>query len=455
MPSAPPMAPAVQTAIWQRDRRGGGGTLVPTPPLVPELAALCGAPEAFARSYLRERLRTPLSSVVDVPVVHEGAQLVCHGPPAGWPAGVAQRVQDGGLRLGVLRVRVSARDAERSERLASLSAAAPPPVATRRLAAGRLKAGVHADRGGLDHMEDASVIETTADHGFFCVYDGHGGCDAAHFCRDRLHHNIMASPAFRGGDVGAALLDGFAKTEHDLLHEQRQALAHGGGEDRCGCCGSTALVMLLRADAVHLAWLGDCRAVLSRGGRAVELTTDHSLAAEGEGAERARVLREGGRIEGGRLGGFLEVARAFGDLDLATGAKPLGLSCTPELAARRLTDEDEFVLLGSDGLWGVVDSAAAVQLARSELQAYGDATMASEKLVEAALRRGADDNVTAMVVLLRPIEPEATRTRPKLSLTKAASVPASLHAQGHTPKPPPLSPALSRAALGSNLGQAG
>ena len=85
------------------------------------------------------------------------------------------------------------------------------------------------------------------------------------------------------------------------------------------------------------------------------------------------------------------------------------------------------MLLGSDGLWSVVSSDAAVALARAELQAYGDANMASEKLVEAALRRNADDNITAMVVLLRPIEPDATpRRRPRLSLAKAASGPRRL-----------------------------
>jgi serine/threonine protein phosphatase PrpC len=311
-------------------------------------------------------------------------------------------------------------------------------------------------------MEDENVVHTTADFAFFCVYDGHGGTHAAQFCRDRLHFNIMASPAFNAGDARTALLEGFAKTEADLLLEQGQALAEramattqdaqgaqgrgsaGGGGAQLPpsgsvpsvCCGSTALVALLRADSLHLAWLGDCRAVLCRGGKAVDLTVDHSLA-EGaagaggaeEGTERARVLREGGQIEAGRLSGFLEVARAFGDVDYLTGCKPVGLSGLPELSSQRLEPEDEFVLLGSDGLWSVVNSDAAVALARAELQAYGDANMASEKLVEVALRRNADDNVTAMVVLLRPIEQEV-RQRPRLALAKAASVPVGLHARG-------------------------
>ena len=223
----------VQTAIWRRDR-GGCGTLIPTPPMVFELATLCASPETFARSYLRERFRRPLSTSLDVPVVHDGKTLVSHGPPSSWAPGVAQRVQTGALQLGVVRVRLAADDAESKDRPISLSAlsSAPPPAARQstfplasRLASGRLKVGVHAHPGGLDYMEDENVVHTTPDFAFFCVYDGHGGTHAAQFCRDRLHFNIMASPAFNAGDAPTALLEGFAKTEADLLLEQARVRA--------------------------------------------------------------------------------------------------------------------------------------------------------------------------------------------------------------------------------------
>jgi len=70
-----------------------------------------------------------------------------------------------------------------------------------------------------------------------------------------------------------------------------------------------------------------------------------------------------------------------------------------------------------------------VRLARADLRAHADAGMAAEKLVEAALATGrADDNITAMVVLLRPIAPDTSaRQRPRLPFMKrAASVPAAL-----------------------------
>ena len=109
---------------------------------------------------------------------------------------------------------------------------------------------------------------------------------------------------------------------------------------------------LLRADSLHLAWLGDCRSVLCRGGKALELTVDHVLSegatgGAGEDTERARVLREGGQIEAGRLSGFLEVARAFGDVDYLTGRKPVGLSGLPELRSQRHVPHGETPRPGS------------------------------------------------------------------------------------------------------------
>ena len=138
-----------------------------------------------------------------------------------------------------------------------------------------------------------------------------------------------------------------------------------------------------------------------------------------------------------------------------------------------LQPEDEFLLLASDGLWQLLDSQVWVRvipvvtptsptltphphpdpdslpglstspgpypqpqwpsqrrcgLARADLRAHADAGMAAEKLVEASLATGrADDNITAMVVLLRPIAPTPARQRPRLPFMKrAASVPAAL-----------------------------
>ena len=418
--------------------------------------ALPEASPDFARAYMLAATRRPGALHIDLTVVLEGSTVVVFGPPTCWQPDVAQKVDRGEFRVGVLRVfrTASARARMKKERAATAEAGAgggavgaeataasgagagsPTRPLMRRLSgsltkilARTLKSGTSSDAGGCAHMEDAHMVHVApdAEYAFCGVFDGHGGTHAAHFCRDNLHLNVMATSSFCAGEPRAALRDGFRKTESDLLFEQRRSRTALHAEERASgaCCGCTALLMLMQSETLHVAWLGDCRAILCRAGGAFALTKDHSL---DDPAERARALKDGGNVEGNRLGGFLEVARALGDFDHAQGCKPAGLSALPELRSEPLTPEDEFVILGSDGLWGVVRPDDAVRLARAELQAYdGDATMASEKLVEVANKRHADDNITAMVVLLnfaaaKAVQSADTPRRPRLALLKRSS----------------------------------
>ena len=452
-----------------------------------------GAPCAFtlpdsspdlARAYLQSVQRArPGAATVDVTVVLDGSTAIFHGPPTCWDVGVAQRVQRGELRLGILRVcragsrstaaAASSLDAGEEDRASRTSRTSPEPLAGASEAEPRmrgrstsnakavgslakilsrpLKVGTSYDLGGCAHMEDATLLHQPlgGDFAFCGVFDGHGGKHAAQFSRDNLHFNVMAASSFYSGDQRAALRDGFRKTEVDLIAEQSSSRNRGdegvGDGGRTGCCGTTALLMLLSGEQMHIAWLGDCRAVLCRGGTAVALTEDHSLT---DAAERARAIADGGRVESNRLGGYLEVARALGDFDHTTGCKPPGLSAQPEIRSAAVGADDEFVVLASDGLWGVVRSDDAVRIARAELAAYdGDAGMASEKLIEHALKRHADDNVSVMVVCLNLAtvveRAAAPRERPRLVLAKRS-----------VPPTPPAAGATDGASNGGALGAA-
>ena len=108
----------------------------------------------------------------------------------------------------------------------------------------------------------------------------------------------------------------------------------------------------------------------------------------------------------------------------------------PDVCSLRLCAEDEFVLLASDGLWDVVDQATAVAAAREELRAYGDATMASEKLIELALARHTDDNVSVLVLPLRAVAPPPARHRPRLALKRRSVVGGGEGSPGGAPGTP-------------------
>ena len=64
---------------------------------------------------------------------------------------------------------------------------------------------------------------------------------------------------------------------------------------------------------VHVANLGDTRAVLCQNGVAKRVSIDHKTSNQ---SEHERVIKEGGLIIKGRVGAQLAITRALGDLIL-------------------------------------------------------------------------------------------------------------------------------------------
>lgn len=157
---------------------------------------------------------------------------------------------------------------------------------------------------------------------------------------------------------------------------------------------------------------GDCRAVLSRLGTAVEMSKDHRPCCINE---QTRVKSLGGSIKYGYLNDQLEVTRALGDWHLQ-GMKEIGepggpLSAEPELKMVTLTKEDEFLIICSDGIWEVFTSQNAVDFARRQLREHNDVKLCCKELVQEALRRGATDNLTAVMVCFHSELPSKTKVQ--------------------------------------------
>jgi len=70
--------------------------------------------------------------------------------------------------------------------------------------------------------------------------------------------------------------------------------------------------------------------------------------------EKERIQKAGGYITEGRINGNLNLSRALGDLeykrnsDLGPGEQLI--SAVPEIKKRTLTSDDEFLVLGCDGI---------------------------------------------------------------------------------------------------------
>ena len=141
---------------------------------------------------------------------------------------------------------------------------------------------------------------------------------------------------------------------------------------------------------------GDCRAVLCRKGEAIDMSEDHRPIYP---SERRRVEELGGFIDDGYLNGVLSVSRTLGDWDMKF---PKGSSspliAEPEFRQVVLTEDDEFLIIGCDGIWDVMSSQHAVSLVRRGLRRHDDPEQCARDLVMEALRRNTSDNLTVIVV---------------------------------------------------------
>ena len=149
---------------------------------------------------------------------------------------------------------------------------------------------------------------------------------------------------------------------------------------------------------------GDCRAVLCRRGKAIEMSRDHKPICN---RERKRIEASGGYVYDGYLNGQLNVARALGDWHMEGMKSADGgpLSAELDLMIADLTEEDEFLIIGCDGLWDVFRSQNAVDFARRRLQEHNDPAMCSKDLVDEALKRKSGDNLTVVVVCFQSHSP--------------------------------------------------
>eukprot|EP00891_Asterochloris_glomerata_P008404 jgi/Astpho2/8404/Aster-01460 len=190
--------------------------------------------------------------------------------------------------------------------------------------------------------------------------------------------------------IESALTNAFTKADEEF-----------GKADNAALVGTTAVVALVGSRQLFVANCGDSRAVLCRNGTAIPLTDDHKAAREDE---TARVEAAGGQIlfwNGVRVMGVLAVSRAIGDHCL----RPFVIA-QPEITILSRRQEDELLLLASDGLWDVLTNQEACSLAKRCLRRarqrgatrHSAARIAATVLTRAAVDRGSRDNVTVVVV---------------------------------------------------------
>ncbi|KAK4351841.1 hypothetical protein RND71_027359 [Anisodus tanguticus] len=273
------------------------------------------------------------------------------------------------------------------------------------------RSGSCAEKGPKQYMEDEhiciddllihvnEIAGSTSPAAFYGVFDGHGGTDAALFVRNKILKFIIEDPCFPMC-LETALKNAFLKADYAFADDSSMDISSG----------TTALTALMFGRTMIVANAGDCRAVLGKRGRAIELSKDHK---PNSASEKHRIEKLGGVIYDGYLNGQLSIARALGDWHMkGPKGSACPLSAEPELQETLLTEDDEFLIMGCDGLWDVMTSQCAVTMARKELMLHNNPERCSRELVREALKRNTCDNLTVIVICFSPDPPPRTEIPP-------------------------------------------
>ncbi|CAN8269453.1 unnamed protein product [Cochlearia groenlandica] len=265
-------------------------------------------------------------------------------------------------------------------------------------------------------MEDAVSIHpsfhrrNSENFHYYGVFDGHGCSHVAEKCKERLHEIVKhEAESLTSDEWTETMVKSFRKMDKEV--SQRDCNGANRSRKSCRCelqsphcdaVGSTAVVSVITPEKIIVSNSGDSRAVLCRNGVAIPLSSDHK---PDRPDELNRIQEAGGRViywDGARVLGVLAMSRAIGDNYLKPYVIP-----DPEVTITDRTEEDECLILASDGLWDVVTNETACGVARMCL--LGSAAAASHNacsdaallLTKLALARHSSDNVSVVVIDMR------------------------------------------------------
>ncbi|XP_024968701.1 probable protein phosphatase 2C 9 [Cynara cardunculus var. scolymus] len=249
---------------------------------------------------------------------------------------------------------------------------------------GSVKYGFSLVKGKANHpMEDYHVAKFVPHQGrelgLFAIYDGHLGISVPAYLQKHLFSNIIKENEF-WTDPNRAILKAYERTDQSIL-------SHNPDLGRGGSTAVTAI--LINGCKLWVANVGDSRAVLSRGGQAIQMSIDHE-----PNTERGSIENRGGFVSNmpgdvARVNGQLAVSRAFGDKNLKTH-----LRSDPDVTNADIDASTEILILASDGLWKVMSNQEAVDLAIK----IKDPQKAAKELAAEALNRESKDDISCIVV---------------------------------------------------------
>ncbi|XP_059647862.1 probable protein phosphatase 2C 63 [Cornus florida] len=291
-------------------------------------------------------------------------------------------------------------------------------------------------------LEDQSQVLALPSATYVGVYDGHGGPETSRFVNRHLFPHLHKFVTEQGGLSEDVIKKAFHATEEEFMHLVKRSLPL---RPQIASVGSCCLVGTISNDVLHVANLGDSRAVLGRRISedpkskvvAERLSNDHNVSCE-------EVRREVEALHPDdfpivvycrgvwRIKGIIQVSRSIGDAYLKkpelnrdpifqqfgnpVPMKRALMSAEPSILKRKLRPQDLFLIFASDGLWEHLSDEEAVEIvfknpragiakrligaALNEAAKKREMRYSDIKKIEKGIRRHFHDDITVIVLYL-------------------------------------------------------
>ena len=233
-------------------------------------------------------------------------------------------------------------------------------------------------------MEDKSYININFleknNHtiSLFAIYDGHGGKIVSEYLYNNFEKILQSNIEKNNFIIKKSLNDSFIEINENLSKIPNTKIT-----------GSTATVILIDNNILYCANVGDSQCYYISKDKITKLTDLHNC---NNKIEVERIKKNNGMIFGNRVFGSLSLTRSIGDLDF----KIYGVNAIPNIVKEVLREDySKYIILGSDGVWDVVNENDLVDI---EKNSGGVTKDFCERIVNFAIEKGSKDNVSCIVI---------------------------------------------------------
>ena len=260
----------------------------------------------------------------------------------------------------------------------------------------------------LDHrqeMEDFHCIKQALGKNpyisYFSIFDGHGGKEVSSYLSLNFHRILIKeinSINFSTNDdeniknIINAIKNSFERIDQEILNNNNFS----------NDVGSTATIIVIYCNENEVnekkvnnrtlicANVGDSNGFLINKNYIKLITKGHKCE---DPSEVKRIKEQGGIVFQGRIFGKLILTRTLGDKEM----KKYGVVPIPDFFCKKISNDDLFVIIGSDGVWDIIEENEIYKIG---IEKGLSSEEFSKKLINISKERDTRDNASCIVVKL-------------------------------------------------------